>query len=158
MTSKRRHDLLLILEEGVATSQGDIVRLLLERGHEVTQATVSRDLGRVGAVKVRRGTRTFYTLPDIAGRTAARDVEGELLEALANLAFSITPAASLVIVKTDPGHAPLVARAIDLGGVSEVAGTVAGDDTIFVATTSDEDAQRLAARWVSGERESSEVA
>lgn len=159
MTSDRRRDLLRILEKASASSQGDIVRMLLEKGHEVTQATVSRELARVGAVKVRRGSQTFYTLPDSAARVAAGEgEEEELLTVLSGLATSIVAASALVVVKTDPGHAPVLARSIDLSGASEVAGTVAGDDTIFVATSSAESAKRLAERWETGERKGTEVA
>ena len=71
----------------------------------------------------------------------ARNLIGHLDE----FAVDIMPAANLVVVRTAPGHASAVARAIDLAGVNEVVGTIAGDDTIFVATNSDEaDARSLA--------------
>ena len=70
-----------------------------------------------------------------------------LMSTLDEFAIDVIPAANLVVVRTAPGHASAVARSIDLAGVEEVVGTIAGDDTIFVATPGDDVAADLAARW-----------
>jgi transcriptional regulator of arginine metabolism len=143
--SERRGDLLRILHEGRASSQSEIVAELRAAGHDVTQATVSRDLREVGATKVRAGNASFYRLPDEIPHSSTGDLMARsLIRTLGEFALSITPAASLVVVRTAPGHAAAVARAIDLAGLDEVVGTVAGDDTIFVATSGATSAERLA--------------
>lgn len=147
-----------ILHEGTASSQSEIVDELQALGHDVTQATVSRDLRELGATKVRLGGRVAYALPDDIPRGASGDLVARNLDRnLAEFALDIRQAASIVVVQTAPGHASAVARAIDLAGMREVIGTVAGDDTIFVATPSDETAGELAAGWL-GKAEGTEVA
>lgn len=149
MKSQRRRDLLKILHEGRASSQLDIVRALQEAGHEVTQATVSRDLQDVGATKVRQNGGFVYRLSDELPHGSGDLVARNLRTTLQEFAISIQPAGSIVIVKTAPGHASAVARSIDLAGLEEVAGTIAGDDTIFVATADASGAEALTHRWLS---------
>lgn len=148
MKSQRRRDLLKILHEGRASSQLDIVRALQDAGHEVTQATVSRDLQDLGATKVRQNGGFVYRLSDEiphgGGDLVARNLRGTLQE----FAISIQPAGSIAIVTTAPGHASAVARSIDLAGLEDVAGTIAGDDTIFVATADPSTAEALTQRWL----------
>jgi transcriptional regulator of arginine metabolism len=142
---ERRRDLIRILHEGRASSQIAIVEELRAAGHDVTQATVSRDLREIGAAKVRIGDAFVYRLPDEIPRYQAGDLMARsLIRTLGEFALSIMPAGSLVVVLTAPGHAAAVARAIDLAGLDEVVGTVAGDDTIFVAATDGMSAERLA--------------
>lgn len=148
MRSDRKRDLLRILHSGKASSQKDIVDALRAAGHEVTQATVSRDLREVGAAKIRSGDDFVYLLPDELRHTAGSELMVKNLErTLAEFSLDLRIAHSMVIVFTAPGHASAVARAIDLAGLEEVAGSVAGDDTIFVATPSPEHAARLASKW-----------
>ena len=148
MKARRRRDLIRILHEGKAASQQDIVDALRSLGHEVTQATVSRDLQQVGATKVRANGHFVYRLPDEIPRGDSDLLGRNLMKTLEQFAVSIEPAASIVVVKTAPGHASAVARAIDLAGMDEVAGTIAGDDTIFVATDHDATAASLADAWI----------
>ena len=157
MRVDRRRDLLRILHEGTASSQHDIVEALRRAGHDVTQATVSRDLREVGATKVRINDTIVYRLVDEIPHGNGGDLVGRNLDRnLAEFAIDIMPAANLVVVRTAPGHASAVGRAIDMAGLNEVVGTVAGDDTIFVATPSDEVANELASAWL-GKAEGSEV-
>jgi transcriptional regulator of arginine metabolism len=158
MRTERRRDLLRILHEGNASSQHDIVEALRRAGHDVTQATVSRDLREVGATKVRIDNSIVYRLADEIPHGHGGDLVGRNLDRnLAEFAIDIAPAANLVVVRTAPGHASAVGRAIDMAGLREVVGTVAGDDTIFVATPSDEVANELASTWL-GKAEGTEVA
>ncbi len=151
MRSERRRYLLRILRAGHATTQQEIAAELRSAGHEVTQATVSRDLRDIGAVKVRIGDRFGYRLPDEVRRRSSIDRMSRNLErTLDEFAVDVTAAASLVVVATAPGHAAAVARAIDLAGEPDVVGTVAGDDTIFVATPNEQRARRLVERWARG--------
>jgi transcriptional regulator of arginine metabolism len=155
MRSERIRDLMRLLHEGTASSQNDIVKALVDAGHHVTQATVSRDLRDVGATKVRSGDGFVYRLPDDIPRSGDL-VSRSLQRSLDEFAISIVAAASLVVVQTAPGHASAVARAVDMSGDPNIVGTVAGDDTIFVATPDNEAAAALAARWQGKSR--SEVA
>ncbi|HVF53788.1 MAG TPA: arginine repressor [Actinomycetota bacterium] len=148
MRSQRRRDILKILRGGGAKSQHAIVEALRGLGHDVTQATVSRDLQELGAMKVRVGGAVSYRLADEIPRSGSGDlVMRGLLETLSEFAIDIRVAASLVIVATAPGHAGAVARAIDLAGLPQVKGTIAGDDTIFVATDGIGVARSLASSW-----------
>lgn len=145
MRSERRRTLLRILREGRAATQQELVTALRDAGHDVTQATVSRDLHEIGAVKVRNGDEVAYRFPDDVPRLRAprRDPIAELLE----FAIDVQEAGTLVVVSTLPGHAPAVARAIDLTGLDEVRGTIAGDDTVFVATPDAGSAAALVSSW-----------
>lgn len=146
MRSERRRDLMRILHEGEATRQSEIVEELRSRGHLVTQATVSRDLREAGAVKTRVGDHYVYSLPDdvkLDRNLAAR----RLIETLRGFAFDIRAAHSMVVIQTAPAHAAVVARAIDQSRESLVVGTIAGDDTIFVATPGPKQAAALIERW-----------
>lgn len=110
-------------------SQGDIVEYLAGEGHDVTQATVSRDLQIIGATK---GDGDRYVLrdgpdPEEALRHLAKSID-EFVE-------SITPSGPLVVLRTPPGAAHVVAAAIDNAAVPGVLGTVAGDDTIIVVAS-----------------------
>lgn len=148
MKSKRRRDLMKILHEGRASSQQEIVDELRAAGHDITQATVSRDLQDVGATKVRMNGHFVYRLPDELPRGSGDLITRDLVQTLDEFAIAIRPAGNLVIVITAPGHASAVARAIDLAGIEQVAGSIAGDDTIFVATNSADDAQALSEAWI----------
>src|SRR5918995_3853301 len=135
MRSDRRRELMRILREGHASTQRDIAEALRAGGFAVTQATVSRDLREVGALKLVIGGELVYRLPDEVPRSGGGDLMARDLErTLSDFALDVRVADSLVVVVTAPGHAAAVARAIDMGGVPEAVGTVAGDDTIFVAT------------------------
>ena len=156
MRPDRRRDLMRILRSGNASSQEQIVRELRDAGHDVTQATVSRDLRELGAAKVRSPQGLTYRLADDVPHSWNGDLVARNLErALEEFALDVKLAHSLVVVVTAPGHASAVARAIDLAGSDPIVGTVAGDDTIFVATGSPEAAKDLRARWWGGITEGS---
>jgi transcriptional regulator of arginine metabolism len=144
----RRKELFRILHEGHATSQDEIVSALRAAGHHVAQATVSRDLQELGAMKVKVGNEFVYRLRDEIPKSAHADlVARDLSRTLADFALDIRTSGPLVVLLTAPGHAGAVARAIDLAGPADVVGTIAGDDTIFVATSDARTAAALAMRW-----------
>jgi transcriptional regulator of arginine metabolism len=159
MRSTRRRDLIQMLRSGSASTQQDFVRALSERGHDVTQATVSRDLRELGAMKVRTASGFAYKLPDDVQRSPMEDLrERRLEQLLGDFAVDVRTAGVLVIVLTPPGSANVVARAIDQAALNDVVGTIAGDDTIFVATPSEVVASSLARRWLQKEFSVTEVA
>ena len=148
MRPDRRRDLIRILRAGSASSQKEIVRELRRAGHDVTQATVSRDLREIGASKVRAQQGFAYRLADDVPHSWNGDlVARNLYRSLEEFALDVRLAHSIVVVTTAPGHASAVARAIDLSPEGSIVGTVAGDDTIFVATESPEAAAALASNW-----------
>ncbi len=124
-------------------SQEDVVDRLAGAGLAVTQATVSRDLDELGAVKVRRDGAIRYIITD-AGEPGLAAVK--LDRVLAEWVDTIVPAGNLLVVRTPPGSANLVANAIDVAHLPDVAGTIAGDDTIFVALADGVDAHAAAER------------
>ncbi len=135
--SHRREVVARIIRSRRIGTQEELLAALTEAGERATQATLSRDLARLGARRVSRpGGGTFYELPADDGA----------LGALRGQVASITANASLVVIRTVPGSANVVARAVDVAQVPEVLGTIAGDDTIFVAPAGAVRAARLAAR------------
>ena len=118
------------LRGGRLGSQEELVARLGLAGISATQTTVSRDLDELGAVKQRDEGSIRYVLPDRVDRGAA----GERLDRiLGEWVLSIETAGSLIVMRTPPGSANLVAGAMDAAALAEIAGTIAGDDTIFVA-------------------------
>jgi transcriptional regulator of arginine metabolism len=111
-------------------SQEELVARLSIAGITATQATVSRDLLELGAVKLKRAGSIRYVMPD---QVDAGHAAEKLDRLLTEWVDAIIPAGNLIVLKTPPGSANLVANALDAAGLEEVAGTLAGDDTIFVA-------------------------
>lgn len=148
MKSDRRRDLLKILHQGHASTQQEFVAALRDAGHDVTQATVSRDLHELGAIKIRVGDQVAYRFPDQLRSAAAPVDDRTLLRELASYAIDVRVAGTLVIVITLPGHAAAIARAIDLSSPDGVVGTIAGDDTVFAATPDVAAARAIARRWL----------
>ncbi len=124
-----RHRLIaVILDRREVTSQQQLVELLAEQGVAVTQATVSRDLDRLGAVRVRRNGHMVYALPE---GDEPIDPQ-ELLRQVLGAVLSIEASNNLCILKTKPAQAMPVARAFDQADLTEVCGTIGGDDTILL--------------------------
>jgi transcriptional regulator of arginine metabolism len=124
----RRRLIASLLDRFPVTSQPQLVSLLADQGVHVTQATVSRDLERLGAVRVRKDGQLVYALP--ADEEPADPMQ-RLRDALV-LVRSMEPSGNLAVLKTAPANAMPVARAFDVADLPEVAGTVAGDDVVLV--------------------------
>lgn len=124
-------------------SQEEVVARLALAGLNATQATVSRDFEELGAVRVRRDGGIRYILPDPA---APAQASARLDRLIAEWVEAIVPAGNLLVVRTPPGSANLIASALDAAGLEDIAGTIAGDDTIFVALADGVDAHAAAAR------------
>ncbi len=133
-----------LLSEHRFSSQEELQRALAREGVEVTQATLSRDLRSLGVGK-RPGPdgRTAYALPSPATETLDR--ERQLLD-LKSFVNEVTVAQNLAVVRTPPGHAHGVARAIDLAGFEGFVGSVAGDDTVLCVMSDTPAARRLKRR------------
>lgn len=140
--AERQRIIVDMLREGPARSQDEVAAHLSDAGYSVTQAVVARDLEQIGAVKVRRRGQLSYALPE-----AARDAFSPGLAAVfRDWVRSVEPAANLVVIKTPPGSAHLVGVALDGSDLPEIAGTICGDDTIFVACGSPKEAATLTAK------------
>lgn len=123
---ERRAVLAAIIRGEHVASQESLSERLREAGHDVTQATVSRDLEALGATRGKRDGRPAYLLPDTHGDPALARILGEWR-------LSIEPAGNLLIMRTRPGSAHVVGAALDEAAVEGIAGTIAGDDTLFIA-------------------------
>lgn len=134
-----------ILRSGMIGSQEEVTAKLAGLGMPVTQATVSRDLDQLGAVKVKKGGTLSYVLPDQIGESDW--AAGKLQHILSEWVQSVEAAGNLVILRTPPGSADLVASAIDRAHLLEVAGTVSGDDTLFVAVRDGVTTESVAERF-----------
>ncbi|MDO8506084.1 MAG: arginine repressor [Candidatus Limnocylindria bacterium] len=140
---RRQQALLRLVKQQKLATQGDLVRALKSAGFPATQATVSRDIVELGLVKVARDGAHAYAAPAAVASGGGTErlrrfcedypVEGSL-------------AANIVVLRSPPGTANAMAIAIDTSELSLIIGTVAGDDTVFIATSTDRHARSLLTR------------
>jgi transcriptional regulator of arginine metabolism len=140
-----------LLAARAVRSQAELGRLLAAEGVEVTQATLSRDLEEIGAVKVRRaGEGIVYAVPDEPPGPSLRALgdaaAGRISRLAAELLVSVEASANLVVLRTPPGGAQLLASAIDRAELHDVIGTIAGDDTVLVVARDPAGGAELAER------------
>lgn len=131
---QRQHRIARLLAEQAVTSQGHLVDLLAADGVRATQATVSRDLEDLGAIKVRvAGGETVYAIPELP--TEQRAPEDHLRRVFGDWVVEVAHSGNIVVLRTPPGSAHVVGSALDRSGLPEILGTVAGDDTLIVVVT-----------------------
>jgi len=141
---QRQHRIARLLEEQAVNSQAQLVELLAADGVVATQATVSRDLEELGALKVRiPGGTMAYAIPEHAKERAAPD--DHLRRVMGEFVVEVAHSGNLVIMRTPPGSAHVIASAIDRAGLPDVLGTVAGDDTLLLVVAEQADTAHLAA-------------
>ena len=138
LKERRQRALADVIRSGALASQEELVERLGELGFAVTQATISRDLDQIGAIKVRRDGQLSYALPEEERSAAPR-----LSAVFRDWVRSVEAARNLVVIKTPPGSAHLIGVALDQSDFPEIVGTICGDDTIFVACRTGEDAEAL---------------
>ncbi|HAZ18186.1 MAG TPA: arginine repressor [Acidimicrobiaceae bacterium] len=140
---QRQHRISQILANEVVISQEQLVRLLADDGVESTQATVSRDLDDLGAVKVRvSGGESVYAIPEHpADRVVPVD---QLRRVMGEWVVEVESSGNLVVLRTPPGSAHVVASALDRTGIEGSIGTVAGDDTLMVVAAEGTTGENLA--------------
>jgi transcriptional regulator of arginine metabolism len=140
---QRQQTIARLIEQHQVTNQPQLVELLEGEGIAATQATVSRDLDDLGAVKVRvPGGATVYAVPEFAPeRVAPLD---QLRRVMGEWVADVTHSLNLVIVRTPPGCAHVVASALDRSGLDGLLGTVAGDDTMLCVATEELGGAQLA--------------
>ncbi|GIH17287.1 arginine repressor [Rugosimonospora africana] len=137
LTKTARHARIArLIRERAVRSQTELADLLSADGVQVTQATLSRDLEEMGAVKVRTsdGAPAAYLIPE-DGNPVLRPAEqapARLVRLLRELLTGADASGNLVVLRTPPGAAQFLASALDRSGLPDVVGTIAGDDTILV--------------------------
>ncbi len=151
----RQQTIVDLLAKHEVRSQTELAELLAAAGVHVTQATLSRDLLELDAVKIRVASGSLvYAVPAEGGDRTPRPAvesavsEGRLARMLSELLVSADASANLALLRTPPGAAQYLASAFDRAGVGEIVGTVAGDDTVLVISRSPDGGQALAQKLV----------
>jgi transcriptional regulator of arginine metabolism len=143
--TQRQHRISGLLEHHAVSTQEQLVELLSADGVEATQATVSRDLEELGAVKVRvAGGDAVYALPELPSKQVAPGAH--LRRVLGDWVVEVASSGNLVVLRTPPGSAHVVGSALDRSGFHGIVGTVAGDDTVLVVASEDVGGIELASR------------
>jgi transcriptional regulator of arginine metabolism len=143
--SARRSKAISLIKAGVIHSQSDLVKLLKKAGFVVTQATASRDLEEVGAVRSRN---EFGELIYQIGSTS----DGAISKSMplpSDLILSVEPSGNLAVVRTPPGGAQFLASSLDNSGIANIIGTIAGDDTVLVVSKKSNGGAELAKELLS---------
>lgn len=141
MDKNERQELILrLIRENDISTQDELTSLINSNGFNVTQATCSRDIKELGIIKV--------TLPNQGSKYAVLErtgdvAPGRLLSVFSNCLISCKNAMNLVVIKTLPGMAQAAASALDSMHLTSVVGTIAGDDTVFVAAEGIDEAKAL---------------
>jgi transcriptional regulator of arginine metabolism len=139
---QRQRVIARLIRSSAPSSQEEVAEHLSRLGYAVTQATVSRDLEQLGAVKVRIAGELSYALPDQVGGAPSPRIAAIFRDWVR----SVEPAANMVVIKTPPGSAHLVGVALDNSEIDEIVGTICGDDTIFIACRSSTAADALSSK------------
>lgn len=139
LKERRQRAIVDLIRSNALSSQEELAERLGSLGFVVTQATISRDLEQIGAIKVRRGGQLTYSFPELAPNRGSP----RLAAVFRDWVRSVETASNLVVIKTPPGSAHLVGVVLDQSDLAEVVGTICGDDTIFVACRSATEAEAL---------------
>jgi transcriptional regulator of arginine metabolism len=141
--AQRQHRIARLLAEQAVTSQAQLADLLAADGVQATQATISRDLDDLGAIKVRvAGGDTVYAIPELP--TEQRAPENHLRRVFGDWVVEVNSSGNLVVLRTPPGSAHVVGSALDRSGLPEILGTVAGDDTLIVVVAEEVGGRQVA--------------
>jgi len=141
MKNRRHEAILQIITETEIETQHELIAKLSVAGFTTTQATISRDVKDLGLIKATSQTgKSYYAQSAVSMR---KDYSGKLLTIFRESVTSCNQARNIVVIKTLPGLASAASSAIDGMGVSGLVGTVAGDDTAFLAMADDKSAERF---------------
>lgn len=126
----RRAKAISLIKAGLIHSQSDLVKQLKKAGYPVTQATASRDLEEIGAVRGRNAVgQSVYKISDSDDASISRTIPVP-----SDLIISVESSGNLAVVRTPPGGAQLLASSLDHSGINDIIGTIAGDDTVLVVS------------------------
>ena len=141
---QHRHQALLrIVQQQKLATQHDLVRALKAAGFPATQATISRDIVELGLLKVARDGEHVYAAPTAVASGGGTE---RLRQVCEDYPVEGRLAGNIVVLRSPPGTANAMAIALDTSQLAEIIGTVAGDDTVFVATSTDRHARSLLTR------------
>jgi transcriptional regulator of arginine metabolism len=154
----RQKALCEIIVRDAIGSQQELCDRLIERGFEVTQATVSRDITELGIVKVPRGDRHIYVLPDDIAPPPRRVSDERLRRILEDIPVTVGRSGLILLVTGSPGTASVIAQAIDDSNLQEQEGTLAGDNTLLVLFRDEARLERWLERFESLRSESAQPA
>ena len=143
MKSKRQNEIIEIISTADIETQEELAAALRERGYPITQATVSRDIRELRLIKVTSKSGGYKYAKPVRHEVA---VSERLTRIMADSLIHVEAAANLVVVKTLSGSANVAAEALDNLGWAEIIGTIAGDNTIFIAAKSNDEADIITAR------------
>ncbi len=144
MKSARQTMILELIDQYDIDTQDELASMLKARGLKVTQATVSRDIKDLRLIKVLSDDGAYkYATVD----KAEADLKDRFINIFAHSVISMTATGNLVVVKTIPGTASAAAEAIDSMRMDEVVGTIAGDNSIFIAVKDSTDTSELIKRF-----------
>ena len=147
MKRLRQQQIRDLLTTRVIATQHELAAALRDRGFRATQATVSRDVAEMGLMKVSGNGSRHYSVPPRSGLAETTGDE-RLALILRDLPIDLRPAGLLLIVRAVPGSAHAIAAALDRTGWPEVAGSIAGDDTVFIACSDKASLERVRDRLV----------
>jgi transcriptional regulator of arginine metabolism len=141
---QRQHIVSRLIEQHTVCNQMELVELLAAEGVAATQATVSRDLEDLGAIKIRLpGGDSAYAIPALPKEQVAP--EDHLRRVFGDWVVEVSHSQNLVVLRTPPGSAHVVGSALDRAALAGVLGTVAGDDTLIVVASETTGGRELAA-------------
>lgn len=140
MKSRRQFAIREILQNSRIQTQEELCQALLDRGVQVTQATVSRDMKELGLLKVPDVTGYRYAFPDAQLMSTSQE---RLNRVLKELVREIDFSGNIVVIKTMPGAAQSVGSLIDSMNESRILGNVAGDDTVFIVVKPEDRAEEI---------------
>lgn len=143
MKTSRQEEILQIIEKNEIETQEELAQQLRRRGYKVTQATVSRDIKELRLIKI-AGHQSAYRYAKPGRHEIA--VNDRMIRLLSDSTVDIDYAGQMIVVKTLSGSANVAAEAIDNMNWQEVLGTIAGDNTIFIAVRNEGDGAEIAAR------------
>ena len=128
--SARRAKAIALIASGLVHSQSDLVKELKKAGYEVTQATASRDLEEIGAIRSRTAQgESIYEITSSPADSVTRS-----MPLPSDLILSVESSGNLAVVRTPPGGAQFLASSLDQAGLANIIGTIAGDDTVLVVS------------------------
>lgn len=140
MKTNRQKKILEIIQSSNVETQDDLIMALSKEGFHVTQATVSRDIRELQLTKVLTSKGVYrYVAPKIETRPVGSGFNSALADSIIRVEYAM----NLVVIHTYPGLANAVATGIDRLSIADALGCVAGDDTIFVATKSEQSARSI---------------
>lgn len=140
MKSNRHKKILELIEENDIYTQEELLNLLCSNGYEVTQATISRDIKDLKLIRIQSSNGKYKYANSIS---LNKEEDLSYLAMFKDSIISIQPALNIVVIKCIPGMAQAVCVAIDSLNLNYVIGTIAGDDTIFIASSSEKEAISL---------------